>query len=83
MKLTKVTVTERTESHILFTIEVESKTLWGKVKISQYKCSIKLGKHENPRLLNTGEKLWSKLGFYIDDALEAILSSKNDTWSAI
>lgn len=83
MKLTKVQITERTESHILFTIEIETKTLWGKIKTSQYKCTKKLDKYERYTLLTTGETINSTFNLFIDNALEAILSSKNDNWSAV
>lgn len=83
MKLIELYIIETTSTHYIFTIKVETTGFWGKKTIESFDCTQGINTLiKRSRFISNGESIYHTW-LYLDNAINAILSTKNKTYKRI
>jgi len=78
MKLIELKVQEVTKTHYLFSISIETINIFGRKKIKVYDCQRGLNDIQS-KFISNGKVVFLKW-LYMDNSINAILSTKSQTY---
>ena len=80
-KLIGLEVTEETDTHIFFNIDVESSNVFGRKRVDNFNCyqDKRFGKFPQNKFMDNGESVFQKW-LYMDGVINGILSTKSRSY---